>query len=76
MEKVFAYLEASRDENLKELTEYLAIPSISALPEHKEDVQAAAKWTASYLEKIGMEQVSQHILNDFIFVDLERSGLE
>jgi hypothetical protein len=27
-------------------------------------------------EKIGMEQVSQHILNDFIFVDLERSGLE
>lgn len=57
MEKIFAYLEASRDENLKELTEYLAIPSISALPEHKEDVQAAAKWTASYLEKIGMEQV-------------------
>jgi hypothetical protein len=27
-------------------------------------------------EKIGMEQVSQHILNDFIFVVLELSDLE
>jgi len=57
MEKIFTYLDKTREKNLKELTNYLAIPSISALPEHKDDVQQAATWTAESLKNIGMENV-------------------
>jgi acetylornithine deacetylase/succinyl-diaminopimelate desuccinylase-like protein len=51
------YLVTNRESHLKELTEFLAIPSISALPEHKDDVRRAADWTAQALENIGMENV-------------------
>ncbi|MGD6843379.1 dipeptidase [Bacillus infantis] len=54
---VFNYLKKERDTHLKELTEYLSIPSISALPDHKEDVRKAAEWTAKALVKAGAENV-------------------
>ena len=40
-----------------ELKKYLAIPSISALPEHAADVRRCAEWTASELRRIGMQNV-------------------
>ena len=42
---------------LDELKALLRIPSISTLPEHKKDVQAAAEWVAADLKRIGMENV-------------------
>jgi acetylornithine deacetylase/succinyl-diaminopimelate desuccinylase-like protein len=42
---------------LEELKTLLRIPSVSTLPEHKKDVQAAADWLAAELKRIGMEHV-------------------
>jgi acetylornithine deacetylase/succinyl-diaminopimelate desuccinylase-like protein len=36
-----------------ELLEWLRIPSVSTLPEHKPDMQRAAEWLSTKLEKIG-----------------------
>ncbi|MCA0971306.1 dipeptidase [Halobacillus litoralis] len=46
-----------RDQMLEELIEFLRIPSISALSEHKGDVQTGANWVAESLKSIGMENV-------------------
>src|SRR5271170_510972 len=42
---------------LDELKTLLRIPSVSTLPEHKEDVHAAAQLLAKELARIGMESV-------------------
>ncbi|HYK71694.1 MAG TPA: M20/M25/M40 family metallo-hydrolase, partial [Pseudoneobacillus sp.] len=61
MEQAIAtYLSENREKHLSELKEFLAIPSISSLPEHKEDVQKAAQWVANSLSSIGMEKVEIH----------------
>jgi acetylornithine deacetylase/succinyl-diaminopimelate desuccinylase-like protein len=51
------YIERQKENYLEELKELLRIPSISALPEHKGDVQAAADWLANSLKNIGMENI-------------------
>ena len=38
------YFKEQREEHLEQLKEFLRIPSISALSEHKEDMQQAAEW--------------------------------
>jgi acetylornithine deacetylase/succinyl-diaminopimelate desuccinylase-like protein len=55
--KVIDFINTNRDRYIHELTEYLAIPSISALPEHKDDVRKAAQATAAELTRVGMENV-------------------
>ena len=57
MHKVIDYIHVSRDRYIEELTRLLAIPSISALPEHKADVRACAEWCRDELQRIGLEQV-------------------
>ncbi|CAI6082996.1 Succinyl-diaminopimelate desuccinylase [Paenibacillus sp. JJ-100] len=52
-----AYLEQNRDKHLAELKEWLSIPSISAISEHKVDVNRAAQWAADALIRAGMENV-------------------
>jgi acetylornithine deacetylase/succinyl-diaminopimelate desuccinylase-like protein len=39
------------------LKHYLAIPSISALPMHADDVQRCARWTADEMRRIGLENI-------------------
>ncbi|RUS45757.1 dipeptidase [Cohnella sp. AR92] len=51
------YFADKREEHLSELKEWLSIPSISALSEHKKDIQAAASWLADALKRAGMETV-------------------
>ncbi|WP_347551723.1 dipeptidase [Pseudalkalibacillus hwajinpoensis] len=50
-------IQLHKDSFLEELQEFLKIPSISAIADHKEDVQKGAKWVANSLEKTGMEHV-------------------
>ena len=57
MHKVIDYINVSRDRYIEELTRLLAIPSISALPEHQADVRACAEWCRDELQRIGLEQV-------------------
>ncbi|WP_066367267.1 dipeptidase [Neobacillus fumarioli] len=59
-QSIITYLTKKRENHLEELKELLAIPSISSLPEHKEDVQKAAIWVANALQEIGMEKVEVH----------------
>jgi len=57
MTKWKAYLEANRPRFLDEMLDFLRIPSISALPEHADDVQRAAEWVANRLRAAGIEAV-------------------
>src|ERR671912_102554 len=52
---VIDFINLNRDHYVEELKAYLAIPSISALPEHVADVRRCAEWTQHELERIGMQ---------------------
>lgn len=57
MNDVIDFINTHRDRYVDELKQYLAIPSISALPEHSGDVKRCAEWTAEELRRVGMENV-------------------
>jgi acetylornithine deacetylase/succinyl-diaminopimelate desuccinylase-like protein len=57
MNSVIDFINTSRDRYIEELKAYLAIPSISALPEHADDVKACAKWSAEEMQRIGLQNV-------------------
>ncbi|CAM3024781.1 dipeptidase [Paenibacillus sediminis] len=57
------YFQNLREQHLDELKELLSIPSISALSEHKGDVNKAAEWIANLLKKAGLENVEVHQTN-------------
>jgi acetylornithine deacetylase/succinyl-diaminopimelate desuccinylase-like protein len=46
-----------RESMLEELKDFLRIPSISTLPEHKPDVERAAQFVADALKRAGMENI-------------------
>jgi acetylornithine deacetylase/succinyl-diaminopimelate desuccinylase-like protein len=54
---VIDYIHANRDRFVTQLREYLAIPSISALPAHQADVRRCAEWTAAEMQRIGLQNV-------------------
>ena len=56
-EQVVDFINVNRDRYVEELKQYLAIPSISALPEHAADVRRAAEWTADALRRAGLQNV-------------------
>lgn len=47
------FVEREQDRMLKELSEFLAIPSISTLPTHAADCRRAASWAATELRTLG-----------------------
>ena len=47
--------QAGRDESLAELVEELRIPSISTLPEHRDDCRRNANWLVDRFEALGFE---------------------
>ncbi len=57
MNSIIDFINANRDRYVEELKSYLAIPSISALPEHAADVRRCADWTASEMRRIGLQNV-------------------
>jgi acetylornithine deacetylase/succinyl-diaminopimelate desuccinylase-like protein len=54
MHPIIDFINTNRDRYLDELKEYLAIPSISALPQHAADVRRCAEWTRDELGRIGL----------------------
>jgi acetylornithine deacetylase/succinyl-diaminopimelate desuccinylase-like protein len=56
MNRVVDFINVNRDRYVEELKEYLAIPSVSALPQHADDVRRAAEWTADALRKAGVSE--------------------
>jgi acetylornithine deacetylase/succinyl-diaminopimelate desuccinylase-like protein len=57
MDSVIDFINVNRDRYVEELKQYLAIPSISALPQHAGDVRRAAEWTAEELRRAGLQNV-------------------
>jgi acetylornithine deacetylase/succinyl-diaminopimelate desuccinylase-like protein len=57
MNPVVDFINTNRDRYVDELKDYLAIPSISALPQHAGDVRRCAEWTAEELKRIGLQSV-------------------
>src|SRR6202163_639967 len=57
MDKVIDFINVNREKYLDELKALLAIPSISALPEHAGDVKRCAEWCADEMRRIGLENV-------------------
>src|SRR3989337_3867043 len=51
------YAAARQDQSLDELKDFLGIASVSTLPEHKPDMQRAAKWLAARMKKAGLTSV-------------------
>ena len=51
------YLNANQQRYEVELLEFLAIPSVSALPEHSGDVRRAGEWVAQRLAAAGMQNI-------------------
>jgi acetylornithine deacetylase/succinyl-diaminopimelate desuccinylase-like protein len=57
MLSVIDFIHTNRDRYVSELKQYLAIPSISALPPHADDVRRCGQWTADEMARIGLENV-------------------
>src|SRR5438067_13230463 len=52
------FLEQTREQGLKELEDFLRIPSISSQPEHAKDVRRAAGHLAEQYERVGLENAA------------------
>jgi acetylornithine deacetylase/succinyl-diaminopimelate desuccinylase-like protein len=57
MNQVVDFINVNRDRYIEELKQYLAIPSVSALPQHAADVRRCAEWTADAIRTAGMQNV-------------------
>ena len=57
MDTIIDFINLNRDRYLDELKALLAIPSISALPEHTADVRRCAEWCSEEMGRIGLEHV-------------------
>jgi len=55
MNNVIDFINTNRDRYVDELKTFLAIPSISALPQHAADVKRCAEWTADEMRRIGLQ---------------------
>lgn len=55
--RIDSYFKEQRDRHLDELNQYLRIPSISALSQHRPDIRRAAEWVAAQLRSAGAENV-------------------
>src|SRR5690349_19410433 len=53
-DQMIAYAREQRDKFVGDLIEYLAIPSVSAQPEHARDIKYAALWLSEHLRDIGL----------------------
>lgn len=57
MNAVLAYIDSNKSRYLAELTELLAIPSVSTNPENVTDMQRCAEWVSSHMRNVGLDKV-------------------
>ncbi|MBL1212047.1 MAG: dipeptidase [Ignavibacteriae bacterium] len=57
MDQVVNYIKSNNNNYIEELKEYLRIPSVSTLSEHKPDMQKCAKFVAGKLRDAGLSKV-------------------
>jgi len=54
MQAVLDYLKQNQNRFIDELCDYLRFPSVSAQPQHREDLNACAEWVRRNCEQIGL----------------------
>ncbi len=57
MDAVLAYIDKNQERFLAELTAWVRVPSVSALPEHKADMLRSAEHLAAELRRLGADRV-------------------
>src|SRR5580704_5553867 len=55
--RIDAYIQQNRPRLLDELKEFIRIPSISTLPEHKPDVERATRFVSDSLQRAGLQNI-------------------
>ncbi|MGP8020509.1 MAG: dipeptidase [Limisphaerales bacterium] len=55
MQLVLDYLKRNQARFVAELCDYLRLPSVSAQPQHKQDMCACAEWLARHCRQIGLD---------------------
>jgi acetylornithine deacetylase/succinyl-diaminopimelate desuccinylase-like protein len=55
MQLVLDYLKQNQPRFVAELCDYLRLPSVSAQPQHQNDLHACAEWLVSHCRSIGLE---------------------
>ena len=55
--KILATLKSNEGQYIKELLEFVSIPSISAIPDHQPDILKAANYVLQRLKKAGLQNV-------------------
>jgi acetylornithine deacetylase/succinyl-diaminopimelate desuccinylase-like protein len=57
MNPTLEFIHQNSDRYLKELTEFLSIPSVSTDPQNVQDILRCAEWLADHMRTIGLENV-------------------
>lgn len=60
MTDILEHLRDNRTRHLRELEEFLSIPSVSAKSEHRQDVRRAAEWLVERMLEAGLETAEIH----------------
>ena len=55
MQKVIDYLRTNQARFVRELCDYVRFPSVSAQPQHRDDMKACAQWLVRHAGGIGLE---------------------
>ena len=55
MQAVIDYLKKNQFRSIAELGEYVRFPSVSAQPQHRQDLRACAEWVVKHCRSIGLE---------------------
>src|SRR6266404_7974484 len=58
IQHALAYVHGHRPRFVVELGAFIRFPSVSAQPQHAQDLARCAAWLAHHLHEIGLEQVS------------------
>jgi acetylornithine deacetylase/succinyl-diaminopimelate desuccinylase-like protein len=55
MQAVIDYLKKNQQRALDQLCEYVRFPSVSAQPQHRQDLRACAEWVTAHCRAIGLQ---------------------
>ncbi len=55
MQPVIDYLKQNQSRFISELCEYVRFPSVSAQPEHRQDLHACAEWLVKHCQDVGLQ---------------------
>ena len=57
MQNILSYIESHHDRYLKEVADFIRIPSVSSQTARKDNVLRCAQWVAEHLQSIGMQNI-------------------